>query len=165
MQPLKAIPGLILCDVNGIPVGVMGANGKEYLFPTQANSNTGTQPDSYYRGLVSISGGTINGTTLGATNQSTVKASDYQAARTDLSGTPGNATINTPRGRAAFAAASGTVIITSSLVTATSSIFIQLNSNDATLIRVVVTAAAGSFTVTGNANATAITTFDFHIIN
>ena len=147
MQPLKVIPGLILCDANGMPVGVMGANGKEYLLATSQNNLAATQPITYYQNAV-------------------IRASDYQANRTDLSGTPGNGNaLSSPRGRAAFAAATNSVVITSTLVTATSSIFLQLNTADATLSQIDVIATAGSFTVTGNANATGITTFDFFIIN
>jgi len=84
---------------------------------------------------------------------------------TDTSGTPGNATINTLSGRAAFAAAGTTVVVTSSSVTANSKVFVSLRGGDATLVSVRVTPAAGSFTVTGNAAATATTIFDFFVVN
>lgn len=102
---------------------------------------------------------------IGTTTPAVVKTSNLQATYTDSSGTPGNATNNSPRGRAAFAAAGSTVTITSSLVTATSSVHVQLGGSDATLTSVRVTAAAGSFTVTGNAAATATTVFYFLVIN
>lgn len=86
-------------------------------------------------------------------------------ASTDISGTPGNGTVNTPRGRAAFAAAGASVVITSSLVTAASLVLVQLGGVDATLTTVRVTAGAGSFTVTGNAAATGTTPFSFLVIN
>jgi hypothetical protein len=42
---------------------------------------------------------------------------------------------------------------------------VSLGGTDATLTSIRVTAAAGSFTVTGNAAATAITKFDFLVVN
>lgn len=166
MQGLRLADGTILYDANGVPVGIMGLDGKEYLIPSTANTASGTsQPPATYPSSVAITGGTINGTPIGGTTPAAVKASDFQANRTDSSGTPGNATINTPRGRAAFAAAGSSVVITNSLVTATSTVLVQLGGADATLTTVRVTAAAGSFTVTGNAAATGTTPFDFLVIN
>lgn len=84
----------------------------------------------------------------------------------DSSGTPGNVTNNTARGRAAFAAGASTVVITSSLVTASSMIIINLRTTDATLTFVeTAISVAGSFTVSGNAAATGTTAFDFLVIN
>lgn len=114
---------------------------------------------------VALTGGTMNGVSVGVTTPAIVKASDFQAARTDISGTPGNGTASNPRGRAAFAAAGSTVTVTSTLCIATSSVFVQLGGADATLTSVRVTPGAGSFVVTGNAAATATTPFDFHVIN
>jgi len=84
--------------------------------------------------------------------------------RTDSSGTPGNATINTPKGRCAIAAAAASVVITSSIVTATSTVLAVINqaATDATLTQILrVQTAGGSFTITGNAAATAAVTVDF----
>lgn len=112
-----------------------------------------------------ITGGTINGTTIGATTASTVRYSTLAAGTyTDSTGTPGNVTNNAPRGRAAIAAAGTACVVTNSLVTATSSVFVQLRANDATAVRVAVTTAAGSFTVTANAAATAALPFDFLVV-
>ena len=166
MQSLKRFNGQFLTDVNGVLVGAIGLDGKEYLFSTIVNSIPSTaQPTQFVPASVAITGGTINTATIGVTTPGIVKASNYQAVKTDISGTPGNGTASTARGRAAFAAAAASVVITSTLVTATSSIFVQLNTTDTTLTSVSVVAAAGSFTVTGDAAATAITTFDFHVIN
>ena len=119
--------------------------------------------------------GTVSGTgfsnymaappSIGTTTPGIVKTSNLQATYTDSSGTPGNATNNSPRGRAAFAAAGTSVVITSTLVTATSTILVSLGGTDATLTSVRVTSAAGSFTVTGNAAATATTPFDWVVVN
>lgn len=84
---------------------------------------------------------------------------------TDSSATPGAATINKTTGRAAIAAAASSVVITNDKVTANSIILVQLETADATLTRVIVTPGAGSFTVTGNAAATATTKFSFVVIN
>lgn len=166
MQSLKRFNGQFLTDANGLLVGAVGLDGKEYLFSTIVNSIPATaQPTQFVPSSVAITGGTINTTTIGVTTPAIVKASDYQAATADISGTAGNGTASTARGRAAFAAAANSVVITSALVTATSSIFVQLNTVDTTLKSVSVVAAAGSFTITGNAAATAITAFDFHVIN
>lgn len=83
----------------------------------------------------------------------------------DSSGTPGNATINQPTGKSAFAAAASTVVITNNLVTTATKVFIQLLDADATLVRITVVSGSGSFTVTGNGVATATTKFDWFIVN
>lgn len=116
-----------------------------------------------------LTGGTINGTSVGATTPSTgsftsLRSTSLQSVLTDGSGTPGNVTQNVSRGRAAFAAAGSTVVVTNSQVTANSTILVSLGGADATLTSVRVTAAAGSFTVTGNAAATGTTPFDYLVI-
>lgn len=120
-----------------------------------------------FTSAVAITGGTINGASVGVTTPAVVKASDFQGAITDISGTPGNGTVNTPTGRAAFAAAGSTVTITSSLVAATSKIMVTLEgAADTTLTGIVgVTPGAGSFVVTGNAAATATKKFSFVVFN
>jgi hypothetical protein len=85
---------------------------------------------------------------------------------TDSSGTPGNVTNNATRGRAAFAASANTCVVTSNQVTANSMIIVTLRAADATLTTILhVVTAAGSFTVTGNAAATAAAAFDFLVVN
>lgn len=87
-------------------------------------------------------------------------------ALTDNSATPGNTTISTPSGRAAFAAAASTVVVTSTIATLASKINVNLEgAPDATLSSVSVTLANGSFTVTGNAAATATKKFSFTVLN
>lgn len=120
---------------------------------------------TYAAGAVAITGGTINGASVGATTASTVRYSTLAAGTyTDSTGTPGNVTNNSARGRAAIAAAGTTCVVTNSLVTATSSVFIQERAQDATATRLSVTTAAGSFTVTANAAATAALAFDFLVV-
>lgn len=83
----------------------------------------------------------------------------------DKSGSPGNTTINSPIGRAAIAAAGTACTITNPFCKVSSVIQVQLETADATLQRVTVTPANGSFTVTGNAAATGITKFNFSVDN
>ena len=116
-----------------------------------------------------IAGATINSSSVGATTPSTgsfttLRATSFLSALTDGSGTPGNVTQNVAHGRAAFAAAGSTVVVTNSLVAATSTVLVSLGGADATLTSVRVTAAAGSFTVTGNAAATGTTPFDYLVV-
>jgi hypothetical protein len=106
---------------------------------------------------------TLGATTTGLTTLT--RLDTFTVISTDSSGTPGNATINNLSGRAAFAAAASTVVITNSKVTATSKVFVSLAGGDATLTSVRVTPAAGSFTVTGNAAATGTKNFDFLVVN
>lgn len=124
-------------------------------------------PGGYNPAAVALTGGTINGTSVGATTRSTGAFTTLAITRTDSSATPGNVTNNSALGRAAFAAAASTVVVTNSAVTATSEVFVQLlGAADATLTSVVgVTVGAGSFTVTGNAAATAAKSFSFLVIN
>lgn len=122
---------------------------------------------------VAITGGSINGTIIGATSQAAgtftaLRAANltggFRMALVDVSGTPGNATSSSCRGRAAFAAGTNTVTITSTAVAANSTVLISLGGTDATLTSVRVTPGAGSFTVTGNANATGTTPFDWFLV-
>lgn len=120
-------------------------------------------------GAKTLTASSTGSVTLGATGTGTTTITRVNAlsvVSTDSSGTPGNATINNLSGRAAFAAAASTVVITNSLVTAASKVFVSLGGSDATLTGPVrVTPAAGSFTVTGNAAATGTTVFDFLVVN
>jgi hypothetical protein len=86
---------------------------------------------------------------------------------TNSTGTPGNVTNNSPSGRAAFAAASATCVVTNSSVLATSKVLVQLEgAADGTLTQILrVTVSAGSFTVTGNAAATGTPQFSFVVFN
>jgi hypothetical protein len=86
-------------------------------------------------------------------------------ATTDKSATPGNVTINAPLGRAALAAAAATCVVTNSFVKPTSVVVVQLETNDGTATRLIVTVAAGSFTVTAPAAATGTTKFSFTVDN
>lgn len=115
--------------------------------------------------LTASSTGNVTLGAIGTGSTTITRVNSLTVVSTDASGTPGNATINNLSGRAAFAAAGTTVVITNSLVTAASKVFVSLGGSDATLTSVRVTAAAGSFTVTANAAATGTTPFDFLVVN
>ena len=66
-------------------------------------------------------------------------------------------------GRFAIASGASAVTITNNLVGAKSIVTVNKESNDATLTSFKVVPASGSFTVTGNANATAATVFSFTV--
>ena len=158
MSNYKTGPLVGLFDpTTNAPVGFIGLDGKEYFTTTGAAFGT--------PGSVAITGGSINGATVGMTTPSNAQFSEVKATYTDSSGTPGNVTNNKPRGRAAFAAAGTSVTVTNAMVNATSTVLVQLGGADATLTTVRVTQAAGSFTVTGNAAATGTAPFDFQVIN
>ena len=84
---------------------------------------------------------------------------------TDRSGAPGSVTANTLRGRVAIAAAANSAVVTNSLVTANSLVIPVVESADATLVAARCAPAAGSFTVLGNAAATATCNIGFVVIN
>jgi hypothetical protein len=157
----------ILADSTGQPIGLMGADGREWLLPvlTQNATPATAQSSAYVPATVAITGGTINGTSIGATTRAAGSFSTLAVTRSDSTGTPGNVTNNNALGRAAIAAAATSCVVTNSTVTANSEVFVELISSDATLTSVRVTVAAGSFTVTGNAAATATTSFRILVVN
>lgn len=83
----------------------------------------------------------------------------------DSTASPGNATSNTTSGKSAIAAGASAATITNSHVTASSIIMVTPLDTDATLVRYRAVPAAGSFTVTGNANATAAWKFSWFVLN
>jgi hypothetical protein len=76
----------------------------------------------------------------------------------------GGQVINHSTGRSGIAAAATSVVITNNKVTATSIVLVQLETVDATMKSLTVTPGAGSFTVTGNAAATAQVAFSFLVV-
>lgn len=82
---------------------------------------------------------------------------------TDSTGTPGAATINKPIGKSAIAIGAASVVITNSLVAAASHVVITPHARDATCKELIVVPAAGSFTVSGSANATAALPFSWEV--
>lgn len=88
----------------------------------------------------------------------------YPATNT-AAGTTGARTINQIAGSVNVAGAGTTLVVTNSLVTTASLIFLQVYGTDATAKSATVTVAAGSFTITLNAAATAETKVAWHVIN
>lgn len=85
---------------------------------------------------------------------------------TDDSANAGNRTVNNVRGKSAIAAAAATCVITNSFITVNSQIIVTLEFVDATATFVkACIPAAGSFTLTANAAATANTKFSWIVIN
>lgn len=97
-------------------------------------------------------------------NQITV-ANGTRKAYSDTTSVPGNATINKTAGRVRIATGASGVIVTCSAAFITSIINLQLENNDANLVRVWVTPGNGTFTITGNANAAAPVNVTFNITN
>lgn len=79
--------------------------------------------------------------------------------------TVGAVTINKAAGRVNIAAAGTSVVVTNSLVTAASHVLAIVSQNDATAQVLNVVPAAGSFTITLQAAATAQTSIDFFVIS
>ncbi len=93
-------------------------------------------------------------------------AGDMQLARTiTAGGTTGAQTINKTSGSVNFAAAVTSLVVTNSLVTASSIVIPSVGSNDTTMKSVNVVTSAGSFTLTANAAATAETRVNFVVFN
>ena len=80
-------------------------------------------------------------------------------------GTVGAVTINKSAGRVNIAAATPTLVVTNSLVTAASLVFCTIATADATATLKNVVSGAGSFTITMAANATATTAINFFVVN
>lgn len=77
----------------------------------------------------------------------------------------GAQTINKPTGSVKIAAGASSVVVTNSLVSAESIVIPVLMGTDATLTSILkCIPAAGSFTITGNANATAAVKVGFLVI-
>jgi len=80
-------------------------------------------------------------------------------------GTTGAQTINKPTGVVNFAAGATTLVVTNSLVSASSIVQVQVEGTDVTATTARVTKASGSFTITLPAAATAETAVSFTVTN
>ena len=93
-------------------------------------------------------------------------AGDMQFNKTvTAAGTTGAQTISKNAGTVNFAAAATSLVVTNTLVTANSIIICTVGTNDTTMKSASAVAAAGSFTIYGNAAATAETRVNFIVIN
>ena len=91
---------------------------------------------------------------------------DLQVNRTmTASGTNGAQTINKSAGSVNFAAAASSVVVTNSLVSATSIVIATVQGNDATMKSVTISKGSGSFTINANAAATGATEVDWIVLN
>jgi hypothetical protein len=88
----------------------------------------------------------------------------YHATNT-AAATVGAQTINKTTGTVNFAASATSLVVTNSLVSATSLVFCVIRTNDATLTAVQAVPGAGTFTIYGNAAATAETSVGFLVVN
>jgi len=86
-------------------------------------------------------------------------------ATNTATGTTGAQTINKPSGFVNFAAGASTLVVTNSLALTTSIVQVQVYGTDATATTARVTLAAGSFTISLNAAATAETKVSFIVFN
>jgi len=140
--------------LNGGPLTITPANTSVTISPT------GT-------GVVTIapgSTGTMNNMTIGSATRQTGAFTILTVSKGDSSGTPGNVTQNAAAGRVAIAAGANNVVVTNNVVGTLSTVFAVISqaAADATLTQIVrVVPAAGSFTIYGNANATANTVVDY----
>lgn len=89
----------------------------------------------------------------------------FLAQTITAAGTTGAQTINKVTGRVNFAAAASSLVVTNSLVTASSVVIATVMTNDTTLKSVQAVAASGSFTLFANAAATAETKVAFLVLN
>lgn len=122
----------------GLPTGLIAVIGTANCDIWQTRSNTSSSSTT----------SSLSATTLG-----------------DSTASPGAATLNTYRGRSAFPADAGTVVITNSNVGVNSVIHATLQTTDATLTSIVsVVPAAGSFTIRGNASAFATTNVCWNVV-
>lgn len=87
------------------------------------------------------------------------------SATNTAAGTTGAQTINKSAGSVNVAAAGTTLVVTNSLVTTASLVFLQVYGTDATATSARVTVATGSFTIILNAAATNETKVAFRVIN
>lgn len=88
-----------------------------------------------------------------------------QQSAQDRSSTPGSVTINKTMGRVQIAAGSSSLTVTNSKCFANSVVLLSIETADATLTRIVPVRYAGSFVLSGNANATAAVTVGFIVHN
>lgn len=112
--------------------------------------------------------GTINNMNIGQTTMGLGRFNQFQLLFTDNSGTPGNTSFNTPRGRLAIAAGASSVILTNTqIANANTTVLAIINqaSADATLTHIQ-RAVTGTNTVTihGNAAATSNVIVDVMVI-
>lgn len=146
--------GSVIQLANGAGINFSLADSDAYFARTSAN-------------VVRMGGGAVGAfsaaTIIGTVSMATAR---FQCDSGDSSGTPGNATVNFGAGKSAVAAAAASVVITTNkIITANDLVFVVPLLNDATLVQWAITnVAVGSFTLTGNAAATANWPFAWFVV-
>jgi lysophospholipase L1-like esterase len=115
-------------------------------------------------GAISL-GGALTSSFNGTFNNMTLTAGFTIPKTITAGGTTGAQTINKISGSVNFAAGASTLVVTNSSVSTTSLVLVQVYGTDATATSARVTLAAGSFTITLNAAATAETKVGFYVTN
>jgi len=154
--------GVITVPATGGNVGGLKVNTSSLITYNSGNNAT-TINDS--GGTTRVYGATVY---LGATLSTEVDGVSGKmsfAATNTPGGTTGAQTINKPTGSVNFAAAATSLVVTNSLVSATSKVFAVVQTNDSTAVIKNVVCGAGSFTITLSAAATAETQVAFFVIN
>lgn len=141
-------------NITGGPLYLYGGSG--------ASSSAGAAHGGnlYLRGGTGYGTGTVGGIYLGDTG-----GTIYLNKTVTAAGTTGAQTINKVSGTVNFAAAATTLVVTNSLVTTSSTIYVSERTADATARIAHVVPAAGSFTITLTAAATAETSVGFLVVN
>lgn len=104
--------------------------------------------------------------TVGSVGNLEVRTNLRLTNYTNDAATPGDRTVNALRGKNSFAIGAAAVTVTNNLVTVNSQVVCTLEFVDATLTTILTCVpGAGSFVVTGNANATAATQFSWTVLN
>lgn len=161
---------VISCEANGVQVigsfttsasessGNTNIRAKSSVYLQVGSLSTGVQVSTTYVRPIAADAMTLGHTAL--------RFSQALLSRTFVAaGTTGAVTANTVEGSVNFAAGASTLVVTNSTVSATSLVFVQVATVDATAKTAVVVAAAGSFTITLNAAATAETRVHFKVCN
>lgn len=158
----SALPANGLAVEGSLGVGTYTPTGKLNVVATTEQARLGYSAAAY----VSITVASTGVPTLYSTGGAWQIQGDLRVDKTiTASGTTGAQTINKTSGSVNFAAGAASVVVTNSLVTASSVVIATVATNDATLKSVAAVAASGSFTLTGNAAATAETRVNFIITN
>lgn len=133
-----------------------------YDWVNNSDASTGTVDTGLWRnaaGVVEVNNGT-------AAAYRDMKVRQHYVDQTiTAGGTTGAQTINKAAGTVNFAAAAVTLVVTNSLCTTSSTVYCSVRTNDSTALIKNAVPAAGSFTITLNAAATAETSVGFLVIN
>ena len=133
---------------------MISANGVFTLAPT--GTGTGT--------INPATAGSINNMNLGVTTPLAVRGTSLAVTYTDHGATASPVASTTQKGRVRIPLGVSSVQVTNASIVATCMVLITQRQLDTTLTRAIAVAAAGSFTITGNAVATADTDFDYCVL-